>query len=69
MCETEATYYAAAVPVIGAPGGVTRFANLRNMLQFLKKFYAGNPKELGNWGAVVDENRRSLSIFYLFQIS
>ena len=31
ILETEATSYAAAVPVIGAPGGVTRFANLRNL--------------------------------------
>jgi hypothetical protein len=29
--ETLATCFAAAVPVIGAPGGVTRFANLRNV--------------------------------------
>ena len=32
--ETEATYVAAAVPVIGSPGGVTRFANLRNIPWF-----------------------------------
>ncbi len=29
--ETAATFVAAAVPVIGAPGGVTRFLNLRNV--------------------------------------
>ena len=29
--ETEGTFYAAAVPVIGSPGGTTRFANLRNL--------------------------------------
>ncbi len=31
MVETEATFFAAAVPVIGAPGGVTRFSNLVNL--------------------------------------
>jgi predicted esterase len=31
MVETEATFYAAAVPVIGSPGGVSRFLNLRNV--------------------------------------
>jgi hypothetical protein len=31
LCETEAGALAAAVPVIGAPGGVTRFLNLRNL--------------------------------------
>lgn len=31
MAETEATTFAAAIPVIGSPGGVTRFANLRNL--------------------------------------
>jgi hypothetical protein len=31
LAETEATHYAAAIPTIGAPGGVTRFANLRNL--------------------------------------
>lgn len=31
MVETEATFYAAAVPVIGSPGGVSRFVNLRNV--------------------------------------
>lgn len=34
MAETEATFYAAAIPVIGAPGGVTRYANLRNLPWF-----------------------------------
>lgn len=34
MIETEATFLACAVPVIGAPGGVTRFANLRNLPWF-----------------------------------
>jgi dienelactone hydrolase len=29
--ETEATHFASAVAVIGAPGGVTRFANLKNL--------------------------------------
>lgn len=29
--EAEATTFAAAVPVIGSPGGVTRFVNLRNL--------------------------------------
>lgn len=29
--EAEATAFAAAVPVIGSPGGVTRFVNLRNL--------------------------------------
>lgn len=29
--ETAASFFAAAVPVIGAPGGVTRFGNLRNL--------------------------------------
>ena len=29
--ETEATFFASAVPVIGAPGSVTRFANLKNL--------------------------------------
>lgn len=31
LLETETTFFAAAVPVIGAPGGVTRYANLRNL--------------------------------------
>lgn len=31
IAETEATFLAAAVPVIGAPGGVTRFGNLVNV--------------------------------------
>lgn len=31
--------------------------NMKNELQFLKKFYAGNVKELGNWGVTVDEER------------
>jgi predicted esterase len=31
MAETEATFFAAATPIIGAPGGVTRFGNLRNL--------------------------------------
>ncbi len=31
VLETEATFFASAVPVIGAPGGVTRFANLLNV--------------------------------------
>jgi len=31
VVETLATFVAAAVPVIGSPGGVTRFANLRNV--------------------------------------
>ncbi len=31
ILETEATFYAAAVPVIGSPGGVTRFVNFRNL--------------------------------------
>jgi hypothetical protein len=34
MVETEATFLASAVPVIGAPGGVTRFANLGNLPWF-----------------------------------
>lgn len=29
--ETMATWFAAAVPVIGSPGGVSRFGNLRNL--------------------------------------
>jgi predicted esterase len=29
--ETEATFFAAAVPVIGAPGSVSRYANLKNL--------------------------------------
>jgi dienelactone hydrolase len=29
--ETEATFFASAVAVIGAPGGVTRYANLKNL--------------------------------------
>ena len=32
--ETEATFFAAAAPVIGAPGGVSRFGNLRNLPWF-----------------------------------
>lgn len=32
--ETEATFVAAAVPVIGAPGPVTRYVNLRNVPWF-----------------------------------
>ncbi len=31
VAETEATFLGAAVPVIGSPGGVTRFANFRNL--------------------------------------
>ena len=31
LIETETTFFAAAVPVIGSPGGVTRYANLRNL--------------------------------------
>ena len=31
LLESEATFFAAAVPVIGAPGGVRRFGNLRNV--------------------------------------
>ena len=31
LAETEATFLAAVVPVIGSPGGVTRFANFRNL--------------------------------------
>ena len=31
LLETETTFFAAAVPVIGSPGGVTRYANLRNL--------------------------------------
>jgi dipeptidyl aminopeptidase/acylaminoacyl peptidase len=34
ILETEAGTFAAAVPVIGSPGGVTRFANLRNVPVF-----------------------------------
>jgi dienelactone hydrolase len=32
--ETAATFFGAAVPVIGAPGGVTRFLNLKNVPLF-----------------------------------
>ena len=32
--ETQAGAFAAAVPVIGSPGGVTRFVNLRNLAWF-----------------------------------
>lgn len=32
--ETTATFWGAAVPVIGAPGGVTRFLNFRNLPWF-----------------------------------
>jgi predicted esterase len=31
VVETEATFYAAAIPTIGSPGGVTRFLNLRGL--------------------------------------
>jgi homoserine acetyltransferase len=31
IVETEATFFAAAIPTIGSPGGVTRFLNLRNL--------------------------------------
>ena len=31
LCETEAGSLAASVPVIGSPGGVTRYLNLRNL--------------------------------------
>ncbi len=31
IVETEATFFAAAIPVIGSPGGVSRFLNLRNL--------------------------------------
>jgi len=31
VAETEATFLAASIPTIGAPGGATRFANLRNL--------------------------------------
>lgn len=31
--------------------------NVKDELQFLKKLYVGNPKELGHWGATVDEER------------
>jgi hypothetical protein len=34
LAETEATFLAAAVPVIGSPGPVTRFANLKNLPWF-----------------------------------
>lgn len=34
VAETEATFLAAAVPVIGSPGGVTRYANFRNLPWF-----------------------------------
>ncbi|MCE9637378.1 MAG: hypothetical protein K8T90_16865 [Planctomycetes bacterium] len=34
IAETEAGALAAAIPVIGSPGGVTRFANLRNLPWF-----------------------------------
>lgn len=34
ILETEATFFAAGVPVIGAPGGVTRFVNLRGVPLF-----------------------------------
>ncbi len=30
---------------------------MKKELQFLKRFYAGDSKELGDWGATVDENR------------
>lgn len=30
---------------------------MKKELQFLKKFYAGDSKELGDWGATVDEDR------------
>lgn len=30
---------------------------LKKELQFLKKFYAGNTHELGDWGATIDEER------------
>jgi hypothetical protein len=32
--ETAATFFASAAPIIGSPGGVTRFANLRNLPWF-----------------------------------
>ncbi len=31
ILETEATFFASAVPVIGSPGSVTRFLNLKNI--------------------------------------
>ena len=34
LLETGATFFGAAVPVIGAPGGVTRFLNLKNVPLF-----------------------------------
>lgn len=34
VAETLATFFGAAVPVIGSPGGVTRFLNLRNLPWF-----------------------------------
>jgi hypothetical protein len=34
MMETEATFFAAAVPNIGAPGGVSLFVNFRNLPWF-----------------------------------
>ena len=33
------------------------FSDLKDILQFLKKLYTGNAKELGLWGATVDEER------------
>ena len=33
------------------------FGWMKKELQFLKKFYVGNVKELGDWGATVDEKR------------
>jgi len=32
------------------------FDNMKKEFQFLKKFYAGNPAELGNWGATINGN-------------
>jgi hypothetical protein len=32
------------------------FDRLKTEVQFLKKFYAGNPAELGNWGVTVNGN-------------
>jgi predicted esterase len=56
--ETEATFYAAAIPVIGSPGGVTRFVNLRNLPWFAINGENDSIFKIDNVRAAVENMRK-----------
>jgi len=59
IAETEGTFLAACVPVIGAPGGVTRFANLRNLPWFAINGDKDSIFDIGRVREAVEAMKRS----------